>query len=258
MRAALLAHFNEEPDPDCPSTLIHQYEEEIQHGNDTSLLLIQSRVSFDEKTGCIIAHSTAVCIDSMKQERDQRMKAEHAACEAERSRAELITMGGMCRWDRVIKLREEDVIARSITRAPAGTPRRTSYFRNALNTEAILGISKEDLEDRGDFEAGPSPGAKLIEAKMPWDPTLLSKWMKCMRAALLAHFNEEPDPDCPSTLVHQHEVEIQQGNDTSALLIQSRVSFDEKTGCIISHNMALCIDSLKQERDQRMKAELKV
>ena len=36
------------------------------------------------------------------------------------------------------------------------------------------------------------------------------------------------------------------------------MSFDEKTGCIVSHNTALCIDSLKQERDQRMKAELKV
>jgi hypothetical protein len=43
----------------------------------------------------------------------------------------------------------------------------------------------------------------------------------------------------------------------SLILIKSYVSYDEETHSIIFHNAALCIDSLKQERDQRLAAELK-
>jgi hypothetical protein len=63
-------------------------------------------------------------------------------------------MGNMCTWDCVIELREEEIQVRAISETPKGSPPRTSYIRNTLNTEHILGMSKENLEDQGGGAAG--------------------------------------------------------------------------------------------------------
>ena len=158
-------------------------QEETWELADGTVRFFKNIVTFDADAQEIVVRWIAIHVGEMYLKRSlaelakrQEEQEAQAAGEAKRRLQELSTMG-MCKWDRVIQLREEEVIARSITRAPAGMPRHTCYDRNALNTEAILGISKEDLEDRGDFEAGPSPGVKLIEAKMTHDPAIISYWL---------------------------------------------------------------------------------
>jgi signal transduction histidine kinase len=56
----------------------------------------------------------------------------------------------------------------------------------------------------------------------------------------------------------QSEVEITRSDNTSSFIIlQTLMSYNEESKSIILHNTAHSIDSLKQERDQRMDAELK-
>ena len=171
-RARMRAHAQEllaAPNP-APAGHISTapFQEETAKLGDGSLCCYRYITKFNADAQEVVAEFVVIRVGAMDK-LQQEDAAKHEAGEAERRLQELSTMG-MCKWERVIKLREEDVIARSVTRAPAGTPRHTSYFSNALNTEAVLGISKEDLEDRGDFEEGLSPGAKLIEVKMLHTP----------------------------------------------------------------------------------------
>jgi hypothetical protein len=80
--------------------------------------------------------------------------------------AEVANMG-MCKRETTIQLREEDIIARTVTRSGKGVPRRRTFVSNALNTEAVLGLNKDDIEERWGKLEGPSPGQIKLEAAVP-------------------------------------------------------------------------------------------
>jgi hypothetical protein len=56
--------------------------------------------------------------------------------ENERSLAEVAKIIGTCKWETSLQLREEDIIARSVTRSSKGTPRSKSFVSNIFELEA--------------------------------------------------------------------------------------------------------------------------
>jgi signal transduction histidine kinase len=168
---------------------------------------------------------------------------------------------GMCSWEGVIQLREEDLWTRSCKTTPGN--RRAQYARNARNTQAVLGISEEQMEELSPpgSDSGPSPGIQRVIAAslrhsrffLP-NPNFWHIYESSLRAAILKGCNEEPDPACPST-IFQHELDFGEGEVSRLFMIHSSVVFDLKSCQVIQHTTAMPIDALQSEREQRQKAE---
>jgi hypothetical protein len=107
-------------------------------------------------------------------------EAQAAAGYAQRSLKSLSNLG-LCEWETVVELHEESIKSRSVTKTTKGSPRRTRFIQNAMNAEAVLGLSIEVMEDRGDGAAGPSPGQLVVEAVVPefFKPIESVAWFKC-------------------------------------------------------------------------------
>jgi hypothetical protein len=177
---------------------------------DGTMRTIQCIVTFDADQQEMVGSFVVGRVPALDESRRQVQEAQEAARGTQRSMDELGKMG-LCKWETVVELREEDVQARAVTVIAKGSPRRTTFIQNATNTEDVLGITKEDMEDRGDGAAGPSPGKLKVEAILnescpQSQSTFIAKAVKCMRATILAHFNEAQDPACPSTIISLYEM----------------------------------------------------
>jgi signal transduction histidine kinase len=158
MRAVLLAHFNEAPDPACPSMIFHQREIEIKRGSDVGLVLIQSSLSFDEKTRCITVHCTALSVDSLKEERDRRIEAELAAKEAKAAGAAAIAAIAMVSHElrnttqgismTVSMMMSDNTSFAELRELAAACNRQIEHLRRALNGAIELSalVGDPDLE----------------------------------------------------------------------------------------------------------------
>ena len=197
---------------------------------------------------------------ALDEERRRTRRAEEKAEEAERTLEDDLTKMGMCSWDMVVKMREEDIETR--TCKINSKNRRTQFVTNARNTQAVLGISKEVLEERN-AATGPSTGALLVLAAaqrhrklVAADPQLqLSTFESTMRAAILKGLQDQPDPACPHTMF-QCELDFGEGEVSRLFMVHCSVVFED--GVLVQHTTAIPIDVLQQERDQTNKAQVAV
>lgn len=234
--------------PGFTSSTEMQEDTSTQMQEDDSIRCIRYIVSFDADAQEIVTRFVSTLVaDSGRTQRQAR--------DGKKGLAELGTMGSMCKWDTVIELGAEDIRTRTITKTPVGSPRRASYVCNVANTEAVVGVSKEELEYRGDGgTAGPSPGLLRLMSCFTHPMEHVDRWAGCMRAALLSHFGEPSDPACPSTRM-QYEREVKDGDNSFIAMMSSAATFDTSSGPsgrVVTHTA--CVHFPQQPRSSEAAA----
>ena len=139
---------------------------------------------------------------------------------------------GSCRYDIVVELKDEDILARDIVRSPAGSLRRRVTIENAINTMECMGITKAEMEEPHEGE-GMSPGFLRVTAV--GKANNMAKGIAHARALMLEFFGEPPDPlAAPRTTHIQSEMLFDLPDKKDCMLIlQTIVSFDYEKRAIV-------------------------
>lgn len=150
-----------------------------------------------------------------------------------------------CTFEFVRKLSEEDVASRMVTK----TDRRCSFFKNPVNTEKVLGVSKEVLLTPGE-DGGPPPAAPQLVGRLVAKSA--RAWQGSMRAALLEHFNESAEAECNK--LFQNELDFDDG---SKILVHVKHQFYESSSMFVTRVVALrCEPERRAELDALLQASV--
>jgi hypothetical protein len=159
---------------------------------------------------------------------------------------------GSCRYDVIVELKDEDILARDIIRSPAGSLRRRVTVENAINTMECMGITKAQMEEPHEGE-GMSSGFLRVTAV--GKSNNMVKSIAHARALMLEFFGEPPDPLAAQHHAGRPHIQSEMLFDlpdkkNCMLILQTIVSFDyEKRAIVFSvlslfpPSVSLCLPS---------------